>query len=291
MLKSMTGYGRLAKETSKGSYLFELQSVNRKNLEISLYLPRELSGLEIACRKALSEYLSRGQILLRITREGDAKEERKIPELDLVKRLKKRYDDLAHDLGYKETPPLTYILEKAERLAAGEDSRPDEEFAREVLAGVEAVCLEILTMKKREGSHLEEEMFTLLKSAEKAVCEIETSYESCEERIREQLLERYRKFIGETSDEERIIKEAFLLAERSVIREEITRLRSHFGQFKTLCGAKKVSVGKELDFLIIEMHREINTILAKSVDIAIKNRALEAKSIVEKMREQVQNVE
>jgi uncharacterized protein (TIGR00255 family) len=288
MLMSMTGYGRKTLAIEGRSVVIELQSVNGKYLEIKV-LTRDLSSFEMDLRKLLAQHLRRGHVALRISiGKGTASEAQALPSRELVKNLKNSYDELLASIGCAESLPMTYILNKADEMGAEES----ENFPKEPLfKAVEEAIRDLVSMRKAEGKALQKDILGNLEEAALSIEKIGPLVEKSVVAVRERLMERYKALMGEIQDPERLTREAFLLAERSDISEELSRLKSHFHQFRTLVEGKEGGVGKNLEFLIQEMHRETGTILAKSGEIEVKTATLAAKSAIEKMREQVQNVE
>lgn len=279
MLSSMTGFGRAA----SGALTVEIQSVNRKFLEVSVSLPREFSSFEQQIRKLIAEKISRGQVFVRIF---ITEEKFSLPNTKLLKELKKHWQTIAKEVG---TDPkeitLAFLLQN---LSSKPEISKKEEGALEKV--IESALEELLKMKKVEGKALAKDLSDKLQLLSKLLEKIEKHAPDATTRMRQRLSEKLSEiFQGGPEVEERLLREVAVFAEKVDIAEEITRLQSHFSQFKeTLKGE---GVGRKMDFLIQEIGREINTIGSKSMESAITRLVVEMKSELEKMREQVQNLE
>ncbi|MEX0962231.1 MAG: YicC/YloC family endoribonuclease [Simkaniaceae bacterium] len=286
MLKSMTAYGR----SQEGSFQVEVMGVNRKNFEAICYLPKEFLFLEMELRKQVKKVVSRGQISIRVT-SLDSGKNLILPSLERVKSLKDHYDQLTTQLNIEEKIPLTFILNQLDSKLEGQPAGEDSALSIAVCKGLESALSDFLAMKLKEGDSLGKEILLHLKDAKSGLQKIEKLAEGLSEQLQKELLERYQKLTADASEDERVVKEAFLLIDKADIQEEIARLDSHFVQFDQIIHQEAKCHGKILDFLIQEMHREVSTILSKSSRINLTKEALLIKSSIEKMREQVQNIE
>ncbi len=294
MLISMTGFGRSARETPFGRVTLEIQSVNRKHLEVFVSLPKELGRFELEFRKWVAETISRGQVSVRLflTPNDDALS-RMLPDTDLLKSMKEAWSKLARESGFGDegiTLPflLQYLPTSSHNSLAGSDEENLsllKESADEALEGA-------LAMKRREGKALAIDISGRLDALEKMIREIEVSSPDAVAKQRDKLRERVQEVLQPGLDlDERLLREIAIFAERLDIAEEITRFGSHIEQFRAVLQSKDTRVGRKLEFLVQEMGREINTIGSKSADAAISHLVVNAKSELEKVREQIQNVE
>lgn len=283
MLSSMTGFGRSVFKAPFGTLTVEIQSVNRKYLEIFVSMPKEFSRFEIEVRKWVSDTISRGQVSVRIflIPNLDALQNL-LPDPKIVKALKKKWEQLAREAG---TDPkeidLAFILPylpQQQGLAKNEDLP----FLRTC---VEGALKELAAMKTTEGKALVQDLAKRLKELERNLEKIRAYAPDATVKMKQKLIEK----LGEAQGDERLLREVALFAERVDITEEIVRLQSHIVQFKDLL--KQSAAGRKMDFLIQEMGREINTIGSKSMEAKISHLVVEVKSELEKMREQVQNLE
>lgn len=299
--KSMTGYAQARIEQNGWSLRVSVRSVNHRFLDLHLHLPEGFEPFEPRIRQLLRERVRRGHIdvTLHFEPAGPAAVQvnREVAEAYL-----KAAEDLRRQFGMKTEPDLVALLRLPGVIAAtGTPGGTWSENEQERLATRVATCLEeALTrldeMRRAEGRLLAEEMSRRLVHIAEKGAQIRTLAEQSRPAYARRLEMRLKELLGDTQLEPaRLIQEAALLAERSDISEEIARLASHVEQFqKLLSGAGEA--GKKLDFLLQEMQREANTMLSKTPGIeadglAITDLALEVKSEIEKLREQVQNVE
>ena len=290
----MTGYGRGECARDGFKVTVELSSVNRKQTEISVNLPRELEALEAPIRDLINRQVARGRLTVRVSLHTSASKSsaRMHINLALAKAYTRELERLAKQL--KLAGPVTLdqllrapgVFQTDEQLADAEDLRPAVEKAlKQALAA-------LVKMRSREGAHLAGDLGERIKIMQQSTARIAQQAPRSAERYREQLLERI-KSAGLTApgpDDERLLKEVVFFADRSDISEELTRLQSHFQQFAE--GAKSGEpVGRMLDFLAQEMNREINTIGSKANDALISREVVTLKAELERFREQAQNVE
>ncbi len=277
-MRSMTGFGQ-----GRSSHITaEIHSVNRKNLEISLYLPNELLFLDIDIRRFLSEQIQRGQITVRIN--ADLLEHKET--LAHLKTLQKKWNQISDHLKLKDQITLPFLLEKME----DEPLQASSQLKKDLFLVLEQALKAFLAMRAKEGAHLAKILKGYVEDIASLLKKIETKAPQIKDRYRKTLQSRLSE-LSLQIEEERLFKEVMLYAERSDISEEITRLHSHLAQMKKLLSSKGESVGRALDFLTQEMGRESNTLLAKAGDSDISNLGLQIKSLIEKIREQVQNIE
>lgn len=293
MLKSMTAYGRGSLNTKVGHFLIEIQSVNRKFLEINAILPRELSPFDTDLKKWLSPYVARGQV----TVKGYASFEDFVPfvvraNLPFARQLKKAWMEMAKELSVDETFNLSW-LKGTERLLLFEENRQEEENCRQFLKQAFELALKnFLEMKAQEGALLQVDVESRLKKMDDAMHLIEQKSSCATNRYRDKLMARLEELLpGHVENAERILREVALFAEKLDITEEITRFYCHLTHFKELLQSEALSVGKTLEFVLQELNREVNTIGSKSSEIEIARTVIEIKSELERIREQIQNVE
>ncbi|PIS02726.1 MAG: YicC family protein [Chlamydiae bacterium CG10_big_fil_rev_8_21_14_0_10_42_34] len=290
MLCSMTGFGRAVCDAPLGKLTVEIQSVNRKYLEVSVSSPKEFSRFELDVRKWVGTFVQRGQVFVRISLiPNEAALQTQLPDPKVIKELKKGWEKIAKSIG---TDPkeisLSFIMQYL-----GLSSKPDSVGEKDK-ASLEKCVVEALKglskMKQMEGKALAADLSTRLKLLEQRIGEIEKLAPDATQKMRTKLLDKMAELLNkDVETDERLIKEIALFAERVDISEEIVRFRSHIVQFKELL--KGTVVGRKMDFLIQELGRETNTIGSKSMEAKISHLVVDMKSELEKMREQVQNLE
>lgn len=294
MLKSMTAYGRASMNTAVGHLVIEIHSVNRKFLEVNVTLPRELSQFDIELKKWLMPYLARGQITVKVSLsfEGSAPFIVR-PNLPLARQLKAAWKEIAYELKLKEEDFQLSLLENAEGLFCFEENKALESVYREALKQVLEVSLHhFLQMKTHEGAILQIDIENRLEKMKQSLHAIEQTVPLAPNKYREKLIARLEELIpGHVENEERILREIALFAEKLDVTEEITRFYCHLSHFEEIIHSGALTVGKTLDFVLQELNREINTIGSKSSDLDISRSVIDIKSEIERIREQIQNIE
>jgi uncharacterized protein (TIGR00255 family) len=293
-MKSMTGYGR-GEQTLEGYKIAtEISTVNRRQAEVNVYLPRELEPLDARVRTEVSRRIARGRVTARITLH--VTESALISHAQVNTALAKAYvrelKKLAAELKLSGEVTLD-ILVRAPGIFQADNSLTDSDhFWPGVEASLEKALTSCVSMRVREGAHLAKDLKTRISTMRKSVAKIQKEAPAMVERYREQLRERIRNagLPLPAEEEERLQKEIIYFADRSDISEELTRLQSHFNQYDD-CAKSAEPVGRTLDFLAQEMNREVNTIGSKASDSAITREVVLLKTELEKFREQVQNVE
>jgi uncharacterized protein (TIGR00255 family) len=293
-MKSMTGYGW--DECSQDGYkvTVELSSVNRKQGEISINLPRELEVLEAQIRDEVNKRIARGRLTARVTLH--AAEGKEAARVKINKALAAAYARemraLAKALKLKGDLSIESLFRAPGVLESGEGVGDAETFWPAVSKALQQALTMLVKMRVREGANLKKDLLDRIGLMRKAVARVRKEAPLVQKRYRDQLVERI-KAAGLDDlklDEERMLKEVVFFADRSDITEELTRLNSHFQQFDD-CLKSAEPVGRTLDFLAQEMNREINTIGSKANDAAISREVVVLKAELEKFREQAQNVE
>jgi uncharacterized protein (TIGR00255 family) len=271
-MKSMTGYGRGECAQDGFKVTVELSSVNRKQAEVSVTLPRELELLEAPVREVIHRAIARGRVNVRVSlhaAEGKISARKHI-DVALAKAYAAELAKLAKQLKLSGDVTLDQVLrapgvfQTDEQLAESEDLWPTMEKA--LNHGLSA----LVKMREREGAHLAKDLALRIGVMQKAVAQVQKQAPTTAENYRQNLLERIKAAGLENiaPDDERLLKEIVLFADRSDITEELTRLQSHFTQFADCCKSSE-PVGRTLDFLAQEMNREINTIGSKANDAVI----------------------
>jgi uncharacterized protein (TIGR00255 family) len=293
-MKSMTGFGRGAVAGEDFKVAVEIKTVNNRYLDIHLRLGQELSSLEMNLRKLISSRLSRGRVDLNISFERSATTAYEINRplvagyINVLREIQQEFN-LAGDVDIASVTRLPGALTTA-RDGLDEDS----------VAGIERAIGEALDdlerMRESEGATLAGEMRGRIAKIETEVPVIESAAEGLADAYRQRLQKRIGELVNRGGgptvelDAGRLAQEVAYLADRSDISEELVRLRSHLEQFRATIDSPG-EVGKRLDFLLQELNREANTVLSKSTEVSIKDAGLAIKAEVEKLREQVQNVE
>ncbi|MEM8727416.1 MAG: YicC/YloC family endoribonuclease [Chlamydiota bacterium] len=295
MALSMTAYGRAHTETSMGIFLIEIHSVNRKGLSIRINLPKEFLVLDLPLRLRLAEVVTRGYITVRIAREATDGAVLGIPPIELLKKLQVEWKTCARELGYdcQEAIPFSMIIRfAAEGLSSEKAIAIDETVKKEILKGLDAAIGPFMEMKRVEGDALVADLLPRLNAIEGAIERLKKLSTVAPERYRDRLVKKLEGLrIERETDEDRLNREIVLFADKIDVTEEITRLSSHVRQLKGLLKRDEQPVGRESDFLIQEANREVNTVAAKSQQLEMTRVVLGVKSELEKIREQLANIE
>ena len=293
-MKSMTGYGRGECAQDGFKITVELSSVNRKQAEVSVTLPRELELLEGQIRDAINRQVARGRVNARVTLQtAESKlSARKHINEPLARAYATELARLAKQLKLSGEVTLDQVLRAPGVFQTDEDLAGTEDLWPAVEKAVNQALAALVKMRGREGAHLAKDLTARIGIMRQAVGNVQKQAPVTAENYRRNLLERIKSAGLENiaPDDERLLKEIVLFADRSDISEELTRLQSHFQQFED-CRKSKEPVGRTLDFLAQEMNREINTIGSKANDAVISREVVTLKAELEKFREQAQNVE
>jgi uncharacterized protein (TIGR00255 family) len=290
----MTGYGRGESTQDGYKITIELSSVNRKQTELNIALPRELEPLEARVRNAINQRIARGRINFKL--DLHASDAAKVGEGQINKALAKAYakelKKLATELGIKQELTLD-VLVRAPGVFQTDFAMGDaEHFWPGIEKALTQALDSLVKMRTKEGSHLAKDLKARISAMRKSVSLVAKEAPQMVKRYQEQLRERVANagLPLPPEDDERLLKEIVYFADRSDISEEITRLESHFKQFDE-CSASAEPIGRTLDFLAQEINREVNTIGSKANDNIISREVVLLKAELEKFREQVQNVE
>jgi uncharacterized protein (TIGR00255 family) len=291
-MNSMTGFGRGTMATDKWHAAVEINSVNRKQAEVVVQMPRELAELEPRIRKTVLGVVSRGRIQVSINLERGlaALASIRVDEV-LARAFRGAFADLSKAVGHEVFPTATDYLRQPGILNTGSGEMDAEEAWHAIQPALDEALAALAGMRETEGSHMRQDLLDRLGILTSFARKIATEAQGRTIRQRELLFKRLREaeLDLDTSDE-RVLRELALFADRCDISEELTRLESHFTKFREYLSATEPP-GRALDFLCQELFREFNTIGSKASDAGIAQTVVEAKTELEKIREQVQNVE
>lgn len=295
MVMSMTGFGRGESKTEKYSFTVEIKTINHRYLDINIKLPRRISFLEEWIRQIIKKDILRGRVEVFIKMDMHGQSESK---LSLDTELAKNYNDILHtikkELGIEEKISLSTITRFPDIIKTTENEIDSDEIKNDLLSGLNSALKSLKDMRELEGRELVKDINNRLKILSGNIDIIEGLSSTVEEDYRQRLklkMEEILKSFNVQPDEQRILQEAAIYADKSSITEEIVRFRSHILQLETITKNSGEAIGRKLDFLIQEMNREANTIGSKSSNIEITSKVVEIKSELEKIREQIQNIE
>lgn len=292
-MKSMTAFGRAIHKTADMNICVDIKSVNSRFLDLSIRLPRAYSYLEEKVRPVITNAITRGKVDINISVELFKNESTKIT---LDKALAKSYIDALHDLrdtfGIADDISVMKVAENRDIFVITSESENDTVFD-DILPAIKEALEKFDAVRSYEGNTLCQDLLKKGESIKEMTSEIQERSEQCISSYRDKMESRIRKIIDDNHvdiDENRLLTECAIYADRVSVDEELVRLSSHLAAFKEMLSSSEPS-GKRLDFLIQEMNRETNTIGSKCMDAEIAKVVVSMKNEIEKIREQVQNLE
>jgi uncharacterized protein (TIGR00255 family) len=293
-MKSMTGYGRGDCSQDGFKITVELNSVNRKQIEISVNLPREMEMLEAQIRDLINRCVARGRLTVRVAlHAGQSRLSARMHlNVPLAKAYARELNRLSRQLRLPGPVTLDHLSRAPGVFQTDEQIAEEEDFWPAVEKALKKALSGMVKMREREGAHLAQDLAKRITAMRKAVSQIQKHAPKVAQHYRQQLVERIKsaKLEAPGMEDDRLRKEVVYFADRSDISEELTRLQSHFQQFDD-CRKSNEPVGRMLDFLAQEMNREVNTIGSKANNSLISREVVTLKAELEKFREQAQNVE
>ena len=283
MIKSMTGFGRYEISEGERKFTVEMKAVNHRYLDVSIKIPKKLSFFESAVRNMLKKYIERGKVDVFVTYEEYTQNNVCIKyNKDIAEEYMKYLDQMAGDFSLENDIRVSTLSRYPEVFTMEEQTMDEDELWRELEQAVQGAA---------EGENLKEDLIGKLDAMAVHVDFITDRSPHIIKEYKEKLREKIQELLEDTRvDESRLLTEVTIFADRVCVDEELVRLRSHIAQTKEalLAGG---SVGRKLDFIAQEMNREANTILSKTTDIEVSGHAIELKTEIEKVREQIQNIE
>ncbi|WP_090437823.1 YicC/YloC family endoribonuclease [Natronincola peptidivorans] len=293
MLTSMTGFGR-GEVQKEGKYFhIELKSVNHRYMDISIKMPRSFTYLEDRIRQLVKKYIQRGRVEIFITYKNLGESDIKVTtDITLAHQYIKALEEIHNSFSIEKDIGVSTIARFPDVLQLEKQEENEEIVWNLLKEGLTQALNNLLEMRKEEGSELKDDLEKRLEILIALIAKIKDRSPEVVKEHKERLTKRIREFMEEEIeiDEARIALEVALFADKSNITEEIVRLNSHIVQFNKSMEQKE-AIGRKLDFLIQEMNREINTIGSKANDLVISNIVVDIKSELEKIREQIQNIE
>ena len=293
-LRSMTGFAQVNGQCGTTAFTLSVKSVNHRFLDLHLRLPANSDALEQKLRKLFKENLHRGHIEMTLTLEQSAGAGVSFNR-ELVGGYVEAFRRAAQEFGVAGEPDLNSILRINGAITANGELQSSEELEQAVLQTAENAISRLNSMRADEGAGLKRELLARLQELETNTAEVEQYRALVSKAYAEKIQQRLEELLSTQVEMDRILQEAAMMAERSDIHEEIVRMQTHIAHFRVLLD-EKGEIGKKLDFLLQEMNREANTMLSKTGGITgeglrITELGLALKSGIEKIREQVQNIE
>lgn len=292
MISSMTGYGRYEIQENERKVLVEISSVNHRYLDLNIRMPRVLMHLEDEIRKILKEKVARGKVEVSLTYQSTSKE-----DIDVVVNtaLAEAYLEglrkMGSQFGLEDDLKLSALMNVNDLMTFQKKAADEEEVSKIIYKGISGALVNFIQMRMNEGMALKEDILMKSKKLSQMIETIELRSPEVVKGYQQRLENRLGQLLQEAPiDESRIATEIALFADKCAIDEEITRLKSHIKQLEEILTEGGV-VGRKLDFLMQEMNREANTIGSKANDYEITTNVVALKTEIEKIREQVQNIE
>ncbi|MFJ5713367.1 YicC/YloC family endoribonuclease [Neobacillus sp. NPDC093127] len=291
MVISMTGFGRGKAESDSFSVNVEVKTVNHRFCEMNIRLPRQLLKIEDKIKKKLNQHIRRGRVEVYVSVEGEGVVTRKVHvDWKLVEEYYQFIKQAHEKFGIEGTITLQDLLNRSDLLHIEESEAGNEELEKLVLTATEEAVVLLKEMRSAEGEELKKDLLAMLTQLEANVFELQKFTPFVVQSFKDRLTKRMQEFVNGQIDDTRILTEVAVFADKADINEEITRLKSHIQQFMQTINEQE-PIGRKLDFLIQEMNREANTIGSKANDSNIAKKVVEIKSLLEKLKEQVQNIE
>ncbi|WP_078554779.1 YicC/YloC family endoribonuclease [Bacillus alkalicellulosilyticus] len=293
MIKSMTGYGQSMLATENIKITAEIKSFNHRFCEVTTRMPRQFLVIEDQIKKLVQSHVARGKVDLFITVDGEGLFSRKLEvDWNLVEHFIQTAKKLEEQTGVSQKNALENLLLEEKLVTIVEEEIPNEQLQQVLLQAVSEAIANLCSMREKEGSSLFADLTSRINRMLVLIDDLISHAPKVANSYRERLLHRVEEFLtGKLSiDESRLLTEVAIFADKSNIDEELTRITSHCYQFLAIL-EEDGTVGRKLDFIVQELNREANTIGAKANDIHISKQVVELKSEIEKIKEQVQNIE
>lgn len=294
MIKSMTGFGRAEAADQQRKITVELKSVNHRYLDMNIKMPKKLSFFEVAIRNFLKNYVQRGKVDIFITFEDYTQQQGTLKyNQELASEYVQYFRRMSEDFGLENDVKVSHLMRCPEVLTMEEQSIDETELWASLEGVLRQACEKFVEARTAEGKNLKRDLLAKLQGLEEKVILVESRTPEVVAAYREKLTNKMNEMLEDTQIEEsRIAAEVVLFADKICNDEETVRLRSHIKNMSKILRDENVqSVGRKLDFLAQEMNREANTTLSKSNDLEISNLAIDLKTEIEKIREQIQNIE
>ena len=294
MIKSMTGFGRCEVSDNNKKYTVEIKAVNHRYLELNTKLQKSLACFDVAVRNVAKEYMERGKVDIFVTMEDDGRLTEKVRyNSDIAAQYMKYLREMAEEFDLENDVRLSTLSRYPDVFTMEDESFDEDEQWKAIEKCVRGACESFVASRVEEGENLKGDLLTKLDDMKKNVDVIEERSPQIVEEYRKKITDRITELLAPTSaqiDEGRLITEVTIFADKVCVDEEIVRLKSHIESMRQ-CLVKGESCGRKLDFIAQEMNREANTTLSKANDLFLSDTAIELKSVIEKIREQVQNIE
>ena len=291
MIKSMTGFGRCEYQWDARKFTVELKSVNHRYLDVNIRMPKKLNYFENAIRTLLKQYANRGKVDIFITYEDLSESQVSLKyNAVIAAEYVKYFNQMAEDFSLDNDLRVSGLARLPEVLTMEEQTEDEEELWKGLKTALEGAFEQFVETRKTEGANLKKDILDKLSVMEKTVSQIEVYSPEIVAQYRAKLEDKVKELLADSQIEEsRIAAEVILFADKICTDEELVRLKSHISHMRDTL--EEEGIGRKLDFIAQEMNREANTILSKANDLTVSNYAISLKTDIEKVREQIQNIE
>lgn len=292
MIKSMTGFGRCELSNEKRKITVELKSVNHRYLDVNIRMPKKLNFFESAIRTLLKEYMQRGKVDMFISYEDYSEQTLAVKyNATIAKEYLTYLQQMADEFNLENDIRVSSLSRYPEVLTMEEQSADEDELWSDLSQAIREACTQFVATRTTEGEHLKQDLVEKLHHMRDNVDKVEQRAPQIIAEYRSKLMGKVNELLGDTQiDEARLSTEIVLFADKICTDEETVRLKSHITSMLNAL-ERSEGIGRKLDFIAQEMNREANTILSKSNDLETSDIAIELKTEIEKVREQIQNIE
>jgi uncharacterized protein (TIGR00255 family) len=292
MLKSMTGFGRCEELSEERKIIVEMKAVNHRYCDISIKMPKKLSFFEAGIRNVLKQYISRGKVDIFITYEDYTENNECVKyNEDIAREYLKNLQKMSETFHIENDIRVSALSRFPDVFTLEEQTIDEAELWKLIEKAVRSASEQFVQARITEGEHLKRDLIAKLDGMTDLIHYIEERSPQILTEYRQKLTAKVNELLGDTKiDESVLATEVILYADKICVDEETVRLRSHIDNMKTTLEAGE-EIGRKLDFIAQEMNREANTILSKANDLAVSNKAIDLKTEIEKVREQIQNIE
>ncbi len=292
MIKSMTGFGRCEVQKDSRKFTVEMKSVNHRYLDVNIRMPKKLNFFETAIRNLLKSYANRGKVDIFITYEDLSQAQVAVKyNAALAGEYLKYLKQMEEEFGLENDIRVSTLSRYPEVFTMEEQSEDEEELWNGLKEALEGAFTQFVQTRETEGENLKRDILAKLDNLSELTGHIEERSPQIITEYRAKLEEKMKELLADTQIEEsRIAAEVILFADKICTDEEIVRLKSHISHMRNTLDEKD-EIGRKLDFIAQEMNREANTILSKANDIEVSDYAISLKTEIEKIREQIQNIE
>lgn len=292
MIKSMTGFGRCELSNEKRKITVELKSVNHRYLDVNIRMPKKLNFFESAIRTLLKKYMQRGKVDMFISYEDYSEQTLAVKyNATIAKEYLTYLQQMADEFNLENNIRVSSLSRYPEVLTMEEQSADEDELWSDLSQAIREACTQFVATRTTEGEHLKQDLVEKLHHMRDNVDKVEQRAPQIIAEYRSKLMEKVNELLGDTQiDEARLSTEIILFADKICTDEETVRLKSHITSMLNAL-ERSEGIGRKLDFIAQEMNREANTILSKSNDLETSDIAIELKTEIEKVREQIQNIE